>query len=184
MDNDRATGGCPNVDSGEAEVPNASTSKKDKGNRKKAKAAPEDRRSESEIQKAYFKKVRAAAFYDELYGCILSIPNGANLPTARNAETGAVFSNARNKLVAEGLLAGASDVLIAIPVGIHHGCFMEFKRPKKTRSDAQIEFQSRMTALGYECVVVFHEDEAWEITTRIVGEFRYEQRRKAEASKG
>lgn len=74
-------------------------------------------------------------------GMILSIPNGGT----------------RNKmeaitLKATGLLPGASDLIVITPNG--KILFIELKTEKGVQSDVQKDFESRVSALGYEYHVV------------------------------
>lgn len=86
-------------------------------------------------------------------GLIFSIPNGGT----------------RNKLEAitmkaTGLLAGASDLIIILPNG--KLTFLELKTETGKQSDKQIEFEKRVTDLGYEYKLIrnLQEFQSWIIS--------------------
>jgi len=81
--------------------------------------------------------------YPRFATLLFAIPNGG----ARNAVTGA-------RLKAEGVVAGAADLFLAVPSGGHHGLFIEMKTEKGTQSSAQKEFQAEVTWAGYRYEVV------------------------------
>lgn len=81
--------------------------------------------------------------YPKFARLIYSIPNGGTRDK-REAKT----------LKAEGLLAGASDVVIAIPNTQNHGLYIEFKSSVGTQSKDQMEFQRAVESMGYRYVIV------------------------------
>jgi len=60
---------------------------------------------------------------------IYSIPNGQNIPSHQG----------RKKAKKEGLLAGVSDLFIAVPRGQYHGCYIEMKAKGKTQCSVSPE---------------------------------------------
>ena len=72
---------------------------------------------------------------------IFSVPNGSN----RSMQEAMM-------LKATGLLSGVSDLIL-----IHKGrvVFIEVKQPTKKQQSTQIDFQDRVTALGYEYHIVY-----------------------------
>lgn len=81
--------------------------------------------------------------YPQFATLLFAIPNGG----ARNAVTGA-------RLKAEGVVAGAADLFLAVPGGGYHGLFIEMKTENGTQSTAQKEFQAEVTRAGYRYEVV------------------------------
>lgn len=83
---------------------------------------------------------------------IIAIPNG-----------GARSKAQAGKLKAEGVKAGVSDVLVAIPMGARHGLWLEMKAPRPHAaavSKQQKTWLSRMSAMGYACGVARGYEEA------------------------
>lgn len=73
-------------------------------------------------------------------GFIFSVPNGGS----RNPIEA-------KKLKATGATAGVSDLIVMLPGKI---LFIELKTEKGIQSDAQKEFEQRITALGYEYKII------------------------------
>jgi hypothetical protein len=71
---------------------------------------------------------------------IFSVPNGG-LRNKKEAK----------RLKDTGLLPGVSDLIV---VGPNQTVFFEVKRPGKTQSPEQIDFQSRVEALGFKYILV------------------------------
>lgn len=71
---------------------------------------------------------------------IFSIPNGGN----RNKIEAMKFK-------ATGLLAGASDLVVVLPNVI---AFVELKTEIGVQSDPQIDFEERITELGFEYIII------------------------------
>lgn len=74
-------------------------------------------------------------------GMIFAIPNGGSRH----------FLEAKT-LKSTGTLAGASDLIVILPNG--KLLFIELKVGKRTQSDEQTDFESRVKALGYEYHIV------------------------------
>lgn len=85
--------------------------------------------------------------YPKLKKALFSVPNGANV-TEREGKW----------LKKEGLTAGVSDLILAIPNKNNAGVFIEMKTPTGTVSEEQKEFLTLMRSLGYRTEVVrsFH----------------------------
>ena len=101
-----------------------------------------------------------------LPGCLLfAIPNGGR----RDAVTGA-------RLKAEGVHPGIPDIFLAVSDQLHHGLFIELKRPKRpgvragSPSKAQREVMQALTARGYCCKVAYGADEARKMIEWYLGE--------------
>lgn len=58
-----------------------------------------------------------------------------------------------------GVLPGASDLLIAYPVGPYHGAFIEIKSKVGKPSDLQLAFLNRMQRVGYYTALAYGADE-------------------------
>ena len=101
-----------------------------------------------------------------LPSCVLfAIPNGGR----RDAVTGA-------RLKAEGVHPGIPDIFLAVSDQLHHGLFIELKRPKApgvragSPSKAQREVMQALTARGYCCKVAYGADEARQVIEWYLGE--------------
>ena len=79
-------------------------------------------------------------------GCVFSVPNGG----LRKASEATLLKR-------EGLLTGASDVVIMLP---HKVIFMEFKTDSGTQSQKQKDFQAVCGVLGLEYYLVWSSFEA------------------------
>lgn len=70
------------------------------------------------------------------------------------------------RLKAQGVRAGVSDLVLAIPVSPYHGLFLELKRPKTltsragTLSDEQRDFLVLMAGVGYAVAVCYGWEDA------------------------
>lgn len=84
-------------------------------------------------------------FPDALF---FSIPNGAHL----HGEGKARFAQI-NKLKAEGLRPGVSDLFIAEARGGYHGCFVEMKTLTGELSENQTQFLAEAEEKGYFTIV-------------------------------
>lgn len=113
-------------------------------------SAKERNRKESELQIKVVKDFRA--LFPEYAKCLFSIPNAG----IRNKANG-------GRMKAEGMLAGASDLFLAVPSGEYHGLFLEAKWGDGRLSDNQKEFLSAMAAQGYNTGVFWTEHQFWEI---------------------
>lgn len=84
----------------------------------------------------------------------MHIPNGEY----RSKETGALLQRM-------GVLAGAFDLLLISPAGVHH--WLELKRSEaETLTDAQLAFQAELDRRGVPNMVAFSFDQAVTIATR------------------
>lgn len=98
-----------------------------------------------------------------LYSCLFSIPNGANL--AGNAAQKAMQMN---KLKAEGLLPGVSDLFLMVSSCDYNGLFIEMKDSGKTRcsvSAAQWDHILLARENGYAATWCAGADEAISVIT-------------------
>lgn len=86
--------------------------------------------------------------YPNLYYNLFAIPNGGYRPD----KTG-VF------LKAEGVVAGVSDIFLAIPRGGYHGAFIEMKILPKKPSKKQFEFAEKMKIYNYDWIVCYNFDQ-------------------------
>lgn len=71
------------------------------------------------------------------------------------------------KLKAEGVQAGVSDVFLAVARGGFHGMWIEMKRCGGKTTKKQREFLEGMVAQGYYCIVGFH----WEATANEIVQY-------------
>lgn len=86
---------------------------------------------------------------------LFAIPNGAHL-----AGDPKVRAIKMNKMKAEGLLTGVSDLFMMVPMGGWHGLFIEMKSKGGVVSDDQAEFQGAAHLIGYFCAVCYSFEEA------------------------
>jgi len=77
-----------------------------------------------------------------------SIPNGAQFAGDLKRRVQQI-----NKLKAEGLLPGTSDLLIAEPRGIYHGAYVEMKSERGTLSENQRWFLAEAEKRGYYTII-------------------------------
>lgn len=104
--------------------------------------------SESKQQSAVVKWFKIQ--YPDYAGCIISIPNGSYL--AGNAKQR--FAQV-NKLKAEGMKKGCSDIFVAVPRGGKHGLWVEMKDQDKTLCSVEKEQWDHinlMIKMGYEAI--------------------------------
>lgn len=105
--------------------------------------------SEHQIQSAFFSQVKIDPFFKPYQRLIFSIPNAAKRS----------YALARY-MQAEGLTAGVPDVFVAIPKGIYHGLFLEFKAGKNKLSGFQELFIENARRNGYYVLVCYSCEEA------------------------
>lgn len=101
--------------------------------------------------------------HPKYYACLFSIPNGTVL--AGNASQRA---RQMNKLKAEGLKPGVSDLFLMIPRGGYHGLFIEMKDVGKTKCSVSIpqwEHIHEARAQGYRAEWCAGVDQAIELLT-------------------
>ena len=82
--------------------------------------------------------------FPEYRNLLFAVPNGG----ARSAREG-------KSLKDEGVLAGVSDLFLAVPNAQYHGYFIEMKTLKNKQQDNQKEFERAVTSKGY-CYAVCH----------------------------
>lgn len=119
------------------------------------------RHIEDDHQQALINWARCSRIRHDLFSAyriidfLIAIPNGGK----RNPREAA-------RLKAQGVKAGVSDLLLALPLNNKAGLWIEMKRPivkgkkKPITSDTQIEWQNKMITAGYDAVVCFGLDEA------------------------
>lgn len=67
-----------------------------------------------------------------------------------------------------GFKAGASDYILAIPTPKYPGMWLEMKRTElSVTSPEQVEFQDRMTAVGYFCAITL----GWEMAAKAIEDY-------------
>jgi hypothetical protein len=86
---------------------------------------------------------------------LFSIPNGAVLSGDNRAR-----AIQMNRLKAEGLVSGVSDLLLAIPASGYSGLFIEMKSIKGVASDDQKKFVEQMRNSGYRAEFCFGYEQA------------------------
>lgn len=79
---------------------------------------------------------------------LFSIPNGAVTSEVQ-----------RRLLVANGLVNGVSDLMLAYPSGYYHSMFVEMKVGKNKQSKYQKDFQKAVEGAGFKYVVCYTIDE-------------------------
>lgn len=106
--------------------------------------------------------------YPKYYECLFSIPNGTHLagsPGQRAAKM--------NKLKAEGLKPGVSDLFLMVARDGYHGLFVEMKDAKKTKSSVSVpqwEHIHRAREQGYYADWCAGADQAIELITHYMKE--------------
>lgn len=102
---------------------------------------------ESKLQAACVRWFRYQ--YPKFRKLLFSIPNGASSGTKIQR------INAGKKMKAEGALAGAADLFLAIPSGEYPGLFIEMKTKSKgsSQADNQREFETAVVGQGFGYVV-------------------------------
>jgi hypothetical protein len=91
-----------------------------------------------------------------------SVPNGARLASGRGRDAQRIAAIRMNKLKAEGLLPGVSDLIIFEPRGGYSAMFLEMKRADGGcgASESQLEFIAKVESRGGYGVVANGFDEA------------------------
>jgi hypothetical protein len=112
---------------------------------------PKGTMTEHQEQVMFFKIVEIRARNDKRLQNVFAIPNAAK----RTPRQGRWMTD-------EGLKAGVPDIFAAIPVGKHHGLFLEMKRvkPKGRLTPNQKDWLERLSAAGYDCAVAYGCDHA------------------------
>ena len=98
-------------------------------------------REEHNLQVACVKWFRLQ--YPKLSLALFSVPNGGS----RNKKEAV-------SLKAEGVTAGVSDLILAIPNKQNAGVFIEMKKPSGVVSTEQTDFLNLMQSLGYKTEIV------------------------------
>ena len=106
---------------------------------------------EFDLQSSYFDWLDIA--FPKERQTIFAIPNGAKTSKIQGY-----------KLKREGLTAGMPDIMIAIPKGLFHGAFIEFKIKPNKPSILQKDKISKLKAQGYMVEVCYDIDAAMLIT--------------------
>jgi len=70
-----------------------------------------------------------------------------------------------NRMKAEGMRDGVSDLFLSVPNKQYHGLYLEMKSAEGRVSPAQKEFMEDARKFGYDCVVAHSADEAREAIT-------------------
>lgn len=86
--------------------------------------------------------------YPQLSKNLISIPNGY--------QTSAIQARIA---IAEGLTAGAADLVLFYPSHGFHALFIEMKTPKGRQSPKQKEFQAHVERFGYQYIICRSLDE-------------------------
>lgn len=113
--------------------------------------------SENDIQAHLFTYMAALTTEDGLNvrEHAFAVPNGMQVAGGPKAR-----GKYMNAMKARGLTPGVSDVVLAMPRGIHPGAFFELKREKKSVvSDEQSLFRKRMEDRGYYAVIAYGWDD-------------------------
>lgn len=102
---------------------------------------------------------------------LMAIPNGAKLPYRRTVRSGKVISVSpeRSKLIAEGLLPGASDLFLPVHKTIYHGLWIEMKYGTNTTTPEQDAFLSGMIGNSYAVAVCWCAEEAIKVISDYLG---------------
>ncbi len=101
---------------------------------------------ESRLQINCVKWFRLA--YRQWANHLIHVPNGGS----RDLRTA-------QRLKAEGVLPGVSDLVLFIPNKTHHGLFIELKIKPNKQSTHQKEWEKLVTAMNYAYVVVYSFDD-------------------------
>lgn len=109
------------------------------------------RPTEYEEQCMFFDYVRIKANNDHRYKMVSSSQNGASLRGGAAAYYG---------LLKAGFSNGFPDISCLVPVGKHHGLFIEMKRKPNTPSKDQRDWLDRLNNLGYLAVVAWSAEDA------------------------
>ncbi len=97
---------------------------------------------------------------------LFAIPNGSKLPFFRNKKGERVAPQAQ-KLLAEGLTPGVSDLFLPIPAGGYHGFFMETKVKGGKPTPEQLAFIKAMREAGYKADWY----EGWDVMREAICEY-------------
>lgn len=111
---------------------------------------------ESELQRSCVKWFRYK--YPNRKLSLFSVPNGG----FRNVREAAIMKS-------EGVVAGVSDLVLAIPRHGFHGLFIEMKTQKGKQSDLQKEFEMAVTEEGYKYAICRSFDEFMETINGYIG---------------
>ena len=101
---------------------------------------------ESKLQQSCVKWFRLQ--YREYDRLLFAIPNGGS----RNIVTARI-------LQAEGVRAGTSDLMLALPNRVYSGVFIEMKTGNNKQTPEQIAFQQSVEKVGYQYIVIRSFDE-------------------------
>lgn len=93
---------------------------------------------EHDLQCAVIAECDRRAVHDDRYGMIYAIPNGGGRSKAEGG-----------RLKAEGVRAGVPDLFLPVPVGMHHGLYIELKWGAGKPRPAQLEWARRLRLRGY-----------------------------------
>jgi len=110
------------------------------------------RRSEHEEQCLVIARAEALAPCVPALRMLFAIPNGGH----RHKATA-------GKLKAEGVRSGVPDMCLPVPVGGHHGLYIEIKAQGGRVSDVQKEWIAALRAQGYRAEVCVGADAAWDV---------------------
>ena len=70
---------------------------------------------------------------------------------------------------AKGVVAGVSDYICLIPIGGYHGLCIEFKLPGETQSPEQVDFERKVTKVGFMYRIAYSTEQAIEIFKAYLG---------------
>jgi len=90
---------------------------------------------------------------------LFAIPNG-----------GARHPAVAGKLKAEGVRAGAPDLMLAIPKHYFHGLFIEMKSEGGRVRPGQLEFITLLRQQGYNCAICYSMEEAMRVVMMYLSE--------------
>lgn len=112
--------------------------------------SPRTKTTEHEEQAAVIDWARRQANIHPSLEWLHAIPNGAKLPWRKNKQ-GQRYSPEANKLKAEGLTPGISDLFLPWPSRGWCGFYIEMKRPGKIEDvrEGQIDFLEYCSKAGY-----------------------------------
>ena len=112
-----------------------------------------------------------AAYFCSLQDYLISIPETRWIHAVPNGgDRGSSFAGMKMK--ATGVKRGVHDIFIPVARLTFHGCYLEFKVPKKRghkdggMSPEQVEFATFILAQGYTYVVVYGWEEALRISLK------------------
>lgn len=125
--------------------------------------------SEHQIQASVIHWCRLNELQDARLHWVFAIPNGAALPHYGGGKGNKGFSPQANKLKAEGLLPGVSDLFVPIPAQGYHGLFLETKKPGGEVSEVQRLFMDAMSEIGYLAVAYYSFEEGVQVICEYLG---------------